>query len=359
MNTYTSFTGTILVPVQVVQLKFAEKEDRSLNSFQNLILEAIEMGCGLEQIVQATLLKEHVIEAELEQLISQKLLKRQGGVIGLTPDSQKLLLVSRCVQRLNEEKRLVCINLMTGAVEEYDKNCLAEGGGSDALELQPKVRKQEIDGISMEENIEFFQTFLRTFDAMEPEQVDQVLSAVYVEFIDTGERRFRMRPISRIPCLIGDEDAEEESGNGSAVILARGHMCRMEFSLKSAMPGVDGALLLRLPALAEAGLLSDKGMELTDRVKAWQKAGGAAAYYDCVSRRIRFQDAPGTDSGRHRVDLELPVCKALTETEWKRIAQLVCDRLGFPPELALEATCTEDTYIVSGELDKMWEADHG
>ncbi len=358
MSTYTPFDGTVLVPVQVVQLKFTEKEDISLNPFQNLILEAIEDGCGVEQIAEATLLDAYVIETEIAQLVTQKLLERQGDCIALSELSQKLLLVSRCVQRLNQEQALVCINLVTGAVEAYDRERLVQKGGSDALELRPKVRKQELDGISIEENIVFFQTYLHTFDTMEPEQVDAVLSSVYVEFIHVGERSFRVQSVSRLPCLISDRDSRDADGQAPAVpFWTQGYLCRAVFSVKSALPEVGDDLLTRLPTLAGAGLLSEKGMRLADAVDACEKRGAMTAYYDYTSKALQFGDPP-VDGGAHRVDLELPPPHGPAPDDLERFAAEARSYFDLPPELALTVTCSDSAYIVCGDLEKLWEAGH-
>ena len=297
MNTYTPFDGTILVPVQTVQLKFAEKEDMSLNPFQNLILEAIEEGCTVEQIAQATLLDKRVIETEVAQLITQKLLERQGEVIRLSALSERLLLVSRCVQRLNKEKRLVCINLVTGAVEEYNPEQLVKKRDGDELEFRPKIHRPEFEEISIGENLEFYQAYLRTFDNMEPEQIEAVLASVYIEYVYAGERGFRPQPVSRIPCLIGDE-REETCAEASDLFWMGGYMCQVEFSLKPAAAGVDDSALPYLPPLADAGLLSEKGLTMAASVEAFQKAGPAAAWYDYASGRLQF-DAPEYSGGQH------------------------------------------------------------
>lgn len=353
MNTYTYFDGTILVPVQVVRLKFTEKEDISLNPFQNLILEAIEGDCNVEQIAEATLLDKYVIETEITQLIAQKLLERRGEVIELSDLSQRLLLVSRCVQSLNEERKKVCINLMTGAIEEYSKEHLAREGGTDGLELRPRIRKQEIDGISIEENIDFFRTYLHTFDAMEPEQIDVVLSSVYVEFIDDGEEKFRVLTISQIPCLISEGENEKENSDASAFpFWVRGYMCQVEFSIRSAIPEMDDDILFRLPGLGGVGMLSEKGMKLAAVVEACQKGTSMTAYYDYTSKTLQFYE-PQSDSGGYKADLEMPRPQELTMDDRRRFAESAHSYFNLPPELALKVTCTDSTYIVSGDLNKL------
>lgn len=351
--------GNILIPMQVVKLKFSEKEEVSLNPFQNLILEAIEDGCEIEQIAQATLLTEYVIQTEITQLISQKLLERQGETLKLSDLSQKLLLVSRCVQRLNEEKRLVCINLMTGSVEEYDENHLIEGGGENVLELQPRFRKQEIDGTSMEENIEFFRKYVRTFDGMDEEQTDTVLSSVYVEFIDIGVKKFRIQPIFRLPCLIGGAERGMVSEDSDDAFYARGHMCQIEFSLKSALPAVDDSLLSCLPLLADAGLLSERGLKVAAAIELFQNREGISAYYDYVSGSFQF-DEPLCDSGKHKIDLDMPRLHELTEDIRKECVECAHRHFALPSELKLEATDTKDsTYNISGNFNELMEADDG
>lgn len=358
MRKSVPYIGSILTPVQVVNLKFSEKEDILLNPFQNLILEAIEDCCSMEQIAQATLLTRHVIQTEITQLIAQKLLERRGEAVELTDLSQKILMVSRCVQRLNKEKQKVCINLMTGSVEKYDEDQFIKKGGENALELLPRIRSQEIDGISMEENIDFFRAYLHTFDGMDEEQIDAVLSSVYVEFIDTGARRFQAHPIFRLPCLISEVKENGDSEEAGIVFWVKGHMCRVVFALKSAVAEMEDSILPYLPALARCGLLSERGKKVATAYEEFQKRESVAAYYDCVSGGMQY-DKPICDSDKHEADLVLPSLHELTEEEKKKIADYAHSCFSLPPELTLEVSTIEDSmYIISGDLGKLQEADN-
>lgn len=356
MKQITPFIGNILVPVQVVKLKFSEKEDVSLNPFQSLILEAIEDGCNIGQIAQATLLTEHVIKLEITQLVSQKILEKQEDLIELSELSRKILYVSRCVQRLNEEEKQVCINLVTGEIEAYNEERFVKGSGISALELQPRIRKQEIDGISMEENIAFFKTYLSSFSAMNDEQADTVLSSVYVEFLDTGEKLFRVQPVSRLPCLISKESEKVAEGSKSSFpIYASGKLCQIQFSLQLALPETDRRLLPQFSKLAAAGFLSEKGMRVARAYETVQRENALIVYYDYVSGDWQL-DKPPCDIGKHRVDLQLPTDHELSKEVLLEIAKCIQRSLALPEELTLDvAEKQDDIYIVEGAL---WEADH-
>lgn len=345
------FIGNILVPVQVVKLKFSEKEDVSLNAFQILILEAVEDGCNIGQIAQATLLTEHVITSEIMQLVSQKLLEKQEDSAELTELSRKILYVSRCVQRLNEEGKRVCINLVTGEIEAYNEERFVKDRGISALELQPRIRKQEIDGISMEENIAFFKTYLSSFRAMNDEQADTVLSSVYVEFLDTGEKLFRVQPVSRLPCLIAEASEKAAEGSKSSFpIYASGRVCRIQFSLRLALSETDSSLLPQFPKLAAAGFLSEKGMRVAGAYETAQREDALTVYYDYVSGCWQL-DKPLCDVGKHRIDLQLPAGRELSKEVLLEIAEYVQRSLALPEELILDvAEKEDDIYIVEGAL---------
>lgn len=357
MEKSTPYVGNILVPVQVVELKFSEKEDLSLNPFQLLVLEAIEDSCSVEEIAQATLLTSHAIKTEISQLVAQKLLKAQDELVELTELSRKILSVSRCVQLLNGEKKLACINLMTGDVQEYDEKRFVRCGDVSALKLQPRIRRQEIDGIGMEENIEFFKTYLRTVDDLEDEDTDAILSAIYVELLDTGERLFQMKPISRLPCLIAEEMAD---GSESVDLCVSGSMCQIQLSAKLELPGMDDGFLSYLPMLADAGFLSEKGMLVAKAFEECQHRDIMTVYYDCVSGCWQF-DPPQYDNIHHdsnkrkgnRVDLELPILRKLTEDVRRKIQECAHEHFELPRELTLEIRDVIDMpYIVKGIL---WE----
>lgn len=353
MDKYTAFSGEVSIPMQIVEMKFYEKEDISLNPFQNLILEAIGDDCAVEQIAQATLLADHVIQAEIDQLSVQKLLEKRGEKFVLSDLSRDLLMVSRCVQNLNEEKRQVCINLITRSIEEYDPERFSDIRKENVLELQPTINGQEFDEISIEENINFFRKFLRTFDAMSEEQIERVLSSVYIEFANTGKQVYRIEHISRIPCLIG-----EEGKATSPSIWARGRVYRLEFSLGSAMPELDDTLLLSLPSLASAGLLSERGKKIAEAVETYQKDVPLTGYYDCVSGAMEFI-SPNNTAEKHKSHLELPPLHDLTERKVEEFLKKAYDRYALPPELTWKISRKEpEPYIVGGNLDELWGVDY-
>ena len=105
MNQYIEYQSKVFIPVQVVEVSFFEKEEMALSAFQNFILEAIDSGNGLDQIVEATLLTRNVVETEIVQMINQKLLVREEENVVLSDLSKKIQMISRSVINLNKEKK--------------------------------------------------------------------------------------------------------------------------------------------------------------------------------------------------------------------------------------------------------------
>lgn len=354
MRKITPYSGDILIPMQVVELNFMEKEDAVLNPFQRFVLEAIEERYSVDEIAQATLLTTHAIRVELSQLIAQKFVREQDGMLELTDLSKRLLLVSRCVRCLNEEKKKVCVNLMNGEFQEYDGDRFIGYDERFGLELRTRIRRQEIDGLGMEENMELFKRYLAVDDSLDDETLEAVLSLVYVELNDTGERVFDLKSVSYLPCLIG---SETESAVGEA-FTAQGQLCRICFVVKTVLEGVEDEVLAYLPMLAHYGLLSEKGVQLAQEVDRWQNKE-IIMYYDYVSGAWRLDRSD--DNGkccdeerhgrRHKIDLELPILCELTEAVERDILEYVRRELELPNVFdAKIKDKTDETYITSGIL---------
>ena len=122
MSEYINVKKTIYVPLKPVIVKFHEKEEVELNAFQKFILEAVESNATVEQMVDATQLTKNVVESQLLQMEGQKLLVRKEDTIELSELSKNILMISKSVVALNDEKKIMCINLITNDIERYDAN---------------------------------------------------------------------------------------------------------------------------------------------------------------------------------------------------------------------------------------------
>lgn len=358
MKRFVPYAGSVYVPVQVMELRFSEKEDSTINPFQLLVLEAIGDGYSVQEIADATLLTVTAIDAEISQLFSQKLICMQDSVVSLSALSRRILFVSRCVQRLNDMKTRVGINLITGEIQEYDETLAEEYNDGSIFQLRPKIQKHEIDGIGIDANVSFFKKHLHVFDDLDDADTDTFLSSVYVEFLDTGKRIFPLQPVSHLPCLIGEETIDQ---NGPADIYVSGTVYQIPLSFKLDLPGSDHACLPYLPALADAGFLSEKGMLVAKAISGFQHNGDMTVYYDCVSGRWQFDPPPAhhfhaDHSQRTRkINLELPVRFDLTEDIRQNILHSAHDHWHLPDGLTLEfadADLIENQYTVKGAL---WE----
>lgn len=211
MSEYMNCKKNIYVPLKPVIVTFHEKEAVELNAFQKFILEAIEEDATIEQMINATQLTKNVIESELLYMESQKLLVRDGSCIVLSKLSKNILMISRSVEMLNAEKKILCINLITGKIEGFDKDILNDIGQDD-LVMEGKIRSGEIVGISIEDNVSFFANYMSTFGEFSEEQIDKILSSIYAEFDEIDKKLvYKLQEINKLPCLIGDDKLESES----------------------------------------------------------------------------------------------------------------------------------------------------
>jgi len=210
VSDYVNVEEKIYIPLKPVIVNFYQKEEVELDAFQNFILEAIDENATLEQIMDATQLTKNVIETEILHMESQKLLVKEEDIILLSELSKNILMISRSVAMLNEEKKIVCINLITGNVEKYDDKTYCDVKKDDLI-MREKIRTKDIVGINIEDDISFFTSYMATFNKLSKEQVDRVLSSVYVEFDEVDKKiMYKQQKISKLPCLIGDNKLKSE-----------------------------------------------------------------------------------------------------------------------------------------------------
>lgn len=204
MSDYIDVGEKIYIPLKPVIVYFHEKEEVELNAFQKFILEAVEENVAIDQMMDATQLTRNVIESELLQMELQKLLLREGDAVVLSELSKNILMISRSVADMNHEKKTIYINLITGEIEGYEERVYYEVKEGD-LVMEEKIKPGDIVGIDIEDNISFFADYMSAFDTLSKDQVEKVLSSVYVEFREIDKRiLYKPQEIHKMPCLIGD-----------------------------------------------------------------------------------------------------------------------------------------------------------
>lgn len=286
MGEYIEVNTTIYVPLKPVMVKFYEKEEVELNAFQKFILEAIEDEATIEQMVEATQLTKYVIESELLQMEGQKLLIRENDTIALSELSKNILMISRSVESLNNEEKILCINLITGDMEGYDLERYYDVSTSESI-LKEKIHAKDVIGIDIEDNVSFFADYMSTFGTLTEEQVQKVLASVYVEFNEIDDKIvYKQQEICRIPCLIGEETLKSEKtlyAEGKCTLitmeLSTKKIDKYKEQIEDVMALYDGA----------PELLSDIGQELMHETTICQNCNedNLTYIFDHVSGKIR------------------------------------------------------------------------
>lgn len=207
MADYIDVEKRIYIPLKPLAVNFHEKEEVELNTFQRFILEAIEENATLEQIVDATQLTENVIESEVLQLQRQNLINEDCT---LSEVAKNILMISRCLEILNNEKKKLCINLITGELEEYDKDIYYNPGQNDWV-IEGEIRFEDISGISIEDKESVLADSLSALSGFSEKQIDKVRSSLYVELNETDKKTvYKQQEITKLPCLIGDNKLKSE-----------------------------------------------------------------------------------------------------------------------------------------------------
>lgn len=220
----------VCVPYMRITAKFVVKEDFELNAFQLLIIDSLNEDATIDQMTVATQLTRNVIEAELIQLEAQGLVARDNDTYVLTELSKRILFVSQKVEEMNAEKNQMCINLITGDIDSYDENKFSQPYDGDIV---LKHRNLNLDGISIEDNMEFFSEKMESLKECDGQQKEIVLSSMYVELYqyrgEDSQGIFYERLMTKyIPCLAGDLMLDESDRDKDLTV--EGCVQRVSFS---------------------------------------------------------------------------------------------------------------------------------
>lgn len=361
MGKFTNYDGEIMLPIQIVGVKFFEKEDTSLNPFQNFLLEAIEQGSSIPKIVEATLLTQNVIETEIMQMISQKLLKKENDIISLSDLSKKILMVSRCVRQLNDEHKKVCINLINGDIEEYDVGKIKGSKDELSICLMPKISERDIDGISVEENISFFSSYMDTFNEFDDQQIESVLESVYLEFDIAGkDKGYKSHSISFLPCVVHEDGSDIILGSANDdIIKAKGQLYKINYSVKSKMVDLNKNIISSLIQVeqTDAELLSEKGVDIVRKYKEFKEyeQKDLICYFDLVSGCYQFQEPSIWHEKRTRLNMELPILHKISSDLKGTLIERLKEYFKIPDDLIVsEESCLNEEYFVECSLSNLW-----
>lgn len=364
MNKFIEFENEILIPIQIVETTFYEKEENSLNQFQFFILEAIESGHNINQITEATSLTRNVIEAEIVQMIGQKLLIKDADTILLSALSKKLLMVSRCVNELNKEKKHFFINLMTCEIENFENEELFNCENESYLRFKPKISEKDIDGISMEDNITFFADYMNSFADMNQTDIETVLTSVFVIFKTIDKTKYIKKTIHRLPCLIGEKSPQnydhEQKQNS---ITVKGIIYELKYQVESQTVNSNHSILSELIRINEKNseLLSDKGhhiLKLHEQLTNYNNMS-LTCFYDTTSGQYEFvlpEDSPHKGMRPH---LNLPLLNNISDKFRENIIIQLREHYGISNEFDIkEVSCEEKSYKIECELVDLWRNDY-
>lgn len=220
----------VCVPYMRITAKFFVKEDFELNAFQLFLIDSLNEEATVEQMAVATQLTINVIEAELIQLQAQGLVARNENTFFLTDLSKKILFVTQKVDEMNAEKKKMCINLITGDIDAYDENQFVLPCGGDIV---LKHRNLNLDGISIEDNMDFFSEKLESLEGCDEQQKESILSSMYVELYQYKDEcskgiMYRRLVTKYIPCFAGDISIDENTRDCDLVV--EGSIQRVSFS---------------------------------------------------------------------------------------------------------------------------------
>lgn len=280
----------VCVPYMRITAKFFVKEDLELNAFQLFLIDSLNEDATVEQMVVATQLTANVIETELIQLQAQGLVARNENSFFLTDLSKKILFVSQKVDEMNAEKKKMCINLITGDIETYDEEQFVLPYDEDIV---LKHRNLNLDGISIEDNMDFFSEKLESLDGCDEQQKESILSSMYVELYQYKDEcskgiMYRRLMTKYIPCFTGDISIDENGKDCDLVV--EGSVQRVSFSFSFAGEEKYQEILTDLEKIKQIhpDMLSVEAHRVLDQYslcKRYEKMG-IGLIYDGIADKI-------------------------------------------------------------------------
>lgn len=361
MCDYFNTINSILVPFKPVLIKFHEKEEVELNAFQNFILESVENNATIEQIVNATQLTKNVIETEILQMEGQKLLVRNKNIIELSDLSKNILLISRSVIALNNEKKIVGVNLITGDIEGYNINEYCKIENND-LKILPKILPNDVVGIDIEDNMSFFSNYMNTFDNLSEDQIDKILSSIYVELYDVDEKIvYKKYTIYKLPCLIGNNNSENIENSRS--IYAEGRYSIITLNVSTERIEKYKVQLHNIETIYKMfpEIISDTGKMLLDENAICENynKGDNIFLYDHISGNFLAEKYKTLDNVNKRTQLTLkPLIKLDEEIQNQIIKKAIIDWNLDKKYQVKVSNIREETYKVKFLLEDIWSKDY-
>ena len=331
------FEGILYFPYKMAELSFQIREDYILNEFQMFLLEAINDGYAWEDIVEATMLTQYVVENELLQLVSQDLLKIVENEYILTEASERLISLPQIVKKLNEEQKIICINLVSGDIEEYDTEVFKNNdlsGASDEcnLFLKRNISDSNLDGIGIDDNLEFLQQYMKTFSDMGDDDITYVLNAIIMEFRKIRDSIvYKKELITCLPCAIGNKKRERFEDEEETNICFKGMLWEMKLGYRNEKLDKKAELFETLKSREKNGekLLCEEE-ELLLKYAEYQKYKEKPymAYFDCSSGQISLEKIEEKLIEKKLVNTELPMKNADCEGVFRSAIEFVKSNFG-------------------------------
>ena len=348
--------SVVYMPYLKITVRFFEKEEVSLNAFQKFLLEAIIEGASIQQIMDSTQLTKNVIESELLQMETQKLIHNEGANYFVTDISKKILMISKTVDALNSEKNIFCVNLITGEIEKSDDSifCIPE---KNAYILRQKILN--LDGISIDDNMEFFVENIETFGMLKTNEVQTVLSSIYAEFSVLKERTnqsviyYKKKNLIGLPCLIGEEKNDTINRETSVLIEAKCNLISFSFTTKSLEKYINilptiSELNSRYPELISAE--AKKVLHDEQLCELYNKKTKKFVY-DCTSGNYRLSNEIVINSEKRKAQLVLGEINPLNEDIKMEMIDKIKDMLEITSEEVIVRVCvTNDVYKIESDL---------
>lgn len=351
----------VYVPYMKIKVKFFEKEDVALNAFQKFILEAVMEGASVQQIVDSTQFTKNVVETELLQMQSQKLIIQDKSQYYITDVSKKIMLVSKMVTALNAEHNIFCINLISGEIEKCEEGsfCIPEKN-----EYKLRQKMLNLDSISIEENMEFFAENIEIFNEIEVRETQMILSSIYAEFNAIKEHGnksiiyYKKQSLIGLPCLIGEEQIKITNRETSILVEAACKLISFSFytdsivKYESVIPELYD-INIKYPELISDGaknVIYDKQL-----CESYNKKN-IEFVYDCTSGKYRLSNEININTEKRKAQFVIDEVNPLNEEVEAKMINEVKEMLDISSEdIFVQIYVKDNAYKMETDFGGMME----
>lgn len=287
----------IWIPVKSFNFVFSLKESMSLSDFQTFILCGIqEYNAGSEQLVEATGLAKSVIDQELHDMCTRKLLEiNEDGIYRLSELSKHLLDYGNTVRQMNESKKMFLVDLVTGDISQNTDDQTADK--PEGVAAFGKAAEYEISCI---EPSDIKEVLINAFQFLaETDNCEDFLDSIVMEPVVSKAQKWKRMYLTHLPL------GEYTPGENEQCISIRGLLWKRTYRKYNPFFEDNSNIMIKLCEINsfDDTLISERGKALIDEWNTYKAEKNITLYTDPITGTVDTSAPIETPVKKYAVDL--------------------------------------------------------